>query len=290
MPLRSVTPRRLKALRVGILGLAGWLGALFSFSPALGEQRLPRVEKIVSQALKRVRRAYDQYYFEGEYTYLQLVLTEELDRSGWAQRRKEELYRVYPIEGIPYFQLIRRNGRPLSEKELRKQEERRRRFQQELARGKHRKEEDEYRALFGGGLLGKYFFSLVGQEQIGGHPTFVVAFRPKGPRLPIKQKLDRFLNKIAGKVWIEQKAYELVRAKFYLVEEVKVWWGTLLSLRRLDGWLERMQMGEGVWVPGRFSLSMDGRYLWKSLHRRQEVLWSGFRKLSPEVGLTEPEG
>lgn len=237
------------------------------------EDAQPSIDGVMRKALERLKEAYARYYYQGKHTYTQLLVVEQLGRDGSVMKREEKRYQVYPIAGVPYFRLIQKDGRPLTAAERKAQQEQERRFRHELAQGQHREETDEYQEFFQEELIRRYHFELVSQEPVNGRPAFVVRFAPHRGDLPERRRLDPLLNKMAGTVWIDQQAYEIVRGEFRLTGEVKVWWGIVAGVRRLEGGFEQKEVDAGMWGPSRFHLYIQGRVLFRPLHERQQMIW-----------------
>jgi len=113
----------------------------------------------------------------------------------------------------------------------------------------------------------------------------VLSFQPKSADLPVKRKLDRLLNKVSGKVWIDEQDYEISRADLHLAENVSAWGGMLASVRKFLFRLEQTKVDEAVWLPSFVDGYIDGRILIRSLHMRLKQQNSDFRRIETEVGL-----
>ena len=93
--------------------------------------------------------------------------------------------------------------------------------------------------------------------------------------------MDHALNKSAGRLWIDTETYEIAQLEFELLDRIKLWWGFIGSIKQMRGRLRREPADghQGVWLPRRFDIYMNGRILFKTLHRNEKMEWSGFRKL-----------
>jgi hypothetical protein len=261
------------------LGLVGLLVSIFGSSWAQSGQDLPRTEEIINKAVQRAKWSEAQDY-ERKYAYTQLTVTEKLDGNGSVKERQERVYHVFPIQGASYYRLVQKDGKPLSAKELKQEQERERKFRQDLAQKKRpaKGDDDDDDVAFDEELVSKYHFEMKGQEQINGRSAFVLTFKPKSKDLPIKRQMDRLLNKLTGTIWIDEQEYEITRADAHLTEPVKVGLGLLAAVRKLDLLFEQMKVNDGVWLPIRVRMSIDGRYLFTSLRQKQNVQWSDFKK------------
>ena len=118
-------------------------------------------------------------------------------------------------------------------------------------------------------------------EDIRDRPAYVISFEPKSGPLPAKKRMDYALNKSAGRLWIDTETYEIAQLEFELLDRIKLWWGFIGSIKQTRGRLRREPVDghQGVWLPRRFAIYMNGRILFKTLHRNEKMEWSGFRKL-----------
>ena len=50
----------------------------------------------------------------------------------------------------------------------------------------------------------------------------VVDFKPLNDHLPVNQFADKFINKAAGRVWIDEEDYAIAQAHLHLTQQVNV--------------------------------------------------------------------
>ena len=144
------------------------------------------------------------------------------------------------------------------------------------AEGKKGDEEIEFNEE----LASRYRFDLTGRETVNGRPAFVLSFQPRSNDLPVKRKLDRLLNKVAGRVWIDEQDYEIARVDLHLAENVSAWGGLLASVRRFVLRAEQVKVDDVAWLTSFVDAYVDGRILIKSLHMKLRQQNSGFHKIA----------
>ena len=283
-------PRRSKTAQAGLAGLllspllAGPLAARAQAPAKYGvglAKAAPPVEEIVKKAIERAKRDGDQK-FDTRYTYTQHSTVEELDSGERVKKHEERLLLVFPIEGESYARLIQKDGKPLSEKDARLERERERKFRQRQAERKRRKEQgqrDDDDIEITEGLASKYKFTLIGSEPVNGRPAYVLSFEPRSSDLPIKRRLDRLLNKVAGRVWIDEQDFEISHADLHLAEDVSAWGGVLASLRKFLLRVDQTKVDETVWLPRYVDAYFDGRILVKTFHMKLQQQNSDFRRI-----------
>ena len=111
-----------------------------------------------------------------------------LDRRGREKKRTSSTYEVIPLDDGVYRKLIRRNGKPLSEREARKQQRkaearlRRQRNPSPKGRAKRERKQAERRrkeALFWEEAVRAFHFHYRGEEVLNGRPVAVVDLLPR---------------------------------------------------------------------------------------------------------------
>lgn len=282
--LRPWRSRASRAVRASFLVSLFLL--LAAGSTANEKAGLPAPGDILKKVLERARWAESQN-FEAHYAYTSRSTVEHLDSKENVKKREERLLHVFPIEGEPYAQLVQKDGKPLSDKEARNERERERKFRRELAARKQKKDQgkkDGDEVELNEELVSKYRFELLGRENVNGRPAFLLRFEPKNGELPVKRKIDRLMNKLAGRVWVDEQDSEISRADLHLAENVSAWGGLLASVRKFVMRLEQTKVDEAAWMPGLVDGYIEGRLLVKSLHMRISTRNTDFQKLAQPSG------
>ncbi len=263
---RSVVPLVLAAL---LLLVCPWAAR------SDGDPPLPSGEEVLRKVLAtiknpEVRRA------SSHFRSIQHTLIEKLDDKGRLREREDRIYDVGPLGGGVYARLVEKNGKSLSPSELYDEHQREQRFLERSAAQK-----------FGGGdsdrvpldqdLFNRYKAEVVGRESISGRPAIVLHFWPSSTDLPIRRRQDYVLNKLTGKVWIDEQEWEIVRVDAHLTDRVRVLLGLVAALDKADLSFQQVRMADGVYLPLKLSASFDGRKLFSTLHERVEVTWTGQR-------------
>ncbi len=251
--------------------------------PAAGapEDKLT-AQDIVDRAIERAEWN-DSKNFEASFSFKMVNESEKLDKNGQVQEREERIYENQPIDGAPYMRLVEKDGQPLTEKEPKKERRREEKYRERLANKS--KPDDEGRVAFDEDLVSRYNIQRQGMEDIHGRPAYIVSFEPKSGPLPTKKRMDRALNKSAGRLWIDAETYEIAQLEFELLDKVRMWWGFIGSIKQMRGCLQREPVDgyQDVWLPSRFDIYMNGRIFFKTLHRNEKMEWSDFRKLPEQA-------
>ena len=108
-------------------------------------------------------------------------------------------------------------------------------------------------------LLKRFDFTLSGREVINGRPALVVDFKPASRKPPEKSIKDRFINKAAGRVWVDEADYALVKANLHLSEKVNVIGGLVGAVSKFTLAIERQRTPEGLWFIRKQNWHLEGR-------------------------------
>jgi hypothetical protein len=264
-----------------ILACTSTLVAAVALSPVFPRARdkpsLPCQADVIRKLVERAKawKEKDENE-EKQLSYSERMVTDKLRADGALKEREEKVYQIAPLKGEPTPKLVQKNGKPPSPSDL-KEEEARLRKERE-ASGKRKNSDLDNTIELNEELVGKYDFEMVGEEVVEGRPVYALTFKPKSKSLPVRRKLDYALNRIAGKVWVDQEDYEIAKADMRLTESVQLWWGLLASLREFTLMFEQTKLPDGCWFVKHFDMTIDVRFLFTRIHQKQEDWLSDFKK------------
>jgi len=249
--------------------------------PVAGAQNLT---DIVRRSVQR-----DAVNFERFRNYTFQEVTEEIryDKEGRVNSRKAETVEIVMLAGHPYTRLIARDGRPLSPKEERKEQEN---LDKELAKrlknpekelAEFEKERADDRRFFQE-IPDAFDFTLLGQESIDGLPVWKIHAEPKPGYKPRDRRANVF-EKVRATIWIDQGEYQWVKADVEVIETIS--WG-LFVLRIPPGAtvsFSQTRVNSEVWLPKEARIRADARLgLLKTFRMGFEVAYSNYRKFQSE--------
>jgi len=177
------------------------------------------------------------------------------------------------VGGEPFYELLERDGEPATERDLRKEAQRRARFRETLESDDGMAHETGLGFAISEAMLARYDFELAGRHPEHG---WQLTFRPKAGDLPERRRIDQVLNRLEGVLWIDPDDFGLTRAEFSLREPLRIWAGMLGSLTSFEGRFEQIRLAPGDWLPSKLRLEMDGWAPFYSLSRRVELDWTGY--------------
>ena len=108
-------------------------------------------------------------------------------------------------------------------------------------------------------LIKRFQFTLVGREMLNGRPTLVANFKPINDHLPVYQFADKFINKAAGRVWIDEEDYAIAQAHLYLTQQVDVLGGLVGAVWKFTYAFTRVRTPEGYWFARNMDWHLEGR-------------------------------
>ena len=263
------------------------LFACLLLSGTLGEAggQNPSAEEIIDQTVARaITQQESDAATRFESTFVSVL--DSLDGDGNVEKTERELYRRYPVEGVLVDELLEKNGSVLSEKEARKEQEKREEYIREARRRMGRGDEpetgDERQVRFDSDFVDRYDWAILGEETLRDHKAWVLSLKPREGKLPVRRRMDHALNKSTGKIWVAQDDYGLVRVEFQMLESVRFWGGLLGTLRDTVGRLEFDRIEPGVWLPVELDIRFDLRILVKNIRQRVRRQWEGYERYVAE--------
>jgi hypothetical protein len=216
---------------------------------------------LFATALDIVNAAVDQSIKSDHLRQNYAMTQETVSRSAGKQTVK--VYEMSYRNGKPVRKLIRENGRPITNSQFesyKSNEPRRVEMLRELPKALD--------------------FKMVGEERIEGNDCWVLYATPKPGYKPPAMRMA-FLTQMEAKVWISKEHSRMLRMDARTVGPVS--FGGFLA--RLEPgtriYLEQSRVDDGLWLPTRFKMAYDGRFLFKTFKGEVEQISSNFRKISP---------
>jgi hypothetical protein len=108
-------------------------------------------------------------------------------------------------------------------------------------------------------LVKRFQFTIVGQETLNGRQTLMIDFVPVKKDLPEHNLKDRFINKAAGRIWVDAEDYTLAKATLHLTRPVDVAYGIVGSIWKFDYGFERTKTDDGFWFTSKVNWHLEGR-------------------------------
>lgn len=185
----------------------------------------------------------------------------EMDKNGKAIHNEVHEYTFFYLNGEEVSTLVAKDGKPLSpqeqEKENAKTKKRIEEIQKQEAKkeakeekkkeeGKNDKEDDEPGIEV---FLRVCQFVNPRHERFRGQDVLVFDFEPN-PEYKAHSMVEGIVQKLAGVVWVDEKAHQVVRLEGYFVGDAKIAGGLLVNLQKGSSFIfEQAYLNNEVWLP-----------------------------------------
>ena len=255
------------------------------------------VRAIVLEAVERMDE--EMQAAAGRYRALMTSEGRRFDGSGEVTEDIHVEWEAVPLDGATFTRRLGIDGRPLTEEERKRETEREAEFRERLRRlrsGEIEPEENENEVIFDEELVSRYDMTLDGEEPLRNRPSYRIAFAPRAGDLPVRRAIDRALNRVRGRVWIDRETREVARLEFELIDRVRLWWGLVGTIHHFRGSFDRGPVLDGIWgilqnesygdIRVFFSRSRQAsiqrwrEYAWTETHATEEASDVG----NPDVG------
>lgn len=264
------------------------LGSLLAFTPPArsGDEPaatpLPDAHSFLAQVRDRLHT--DDFLLD-QYTFTEKRTERRLDAEGKVKKITTESYEVYPSAepGHTYRKLIERDGRPLPEEDLaredRKQQEREARAaarSPEVQAERRKKETEAIDEIFR-----LYDIRIVRRESLEGRDAILVTFVPR-PGVETTTKPGRIVKKFSGRAWIDESDRQLVRVEGELTDDLSFGFGILAKLKKgARAELKRRKVNDEIWLPAEARFVGHARiFLVKGIHIDALSEYSDYRKFT----------
>ncbi len=246
---------------------------------------------LAQDANEIMRRATDRDFtnFENRknYTYQERTEVREYDGKGKLEKTDVETREVLILEGHPYERLIGRNDKPLSDKDVAKEQ---RKLDSELEKRRHqtagekakldkeRMEEKKYLHEFNEAFV----FKVIGEEAVSGKPAWILSVTPK-PGYQAKNSDAKMFAKVRGKVWIDKGEYHWVKAEGEAIDTLSFGFFLFRVAPGATVSFEQTSVNGEVWLPSRISVRAEARIaVLKKMHAEVDITYREYRKFQAD--------
>lgn len=267
-------------------------------TPSTVSAPLPETEallKAVIENLDKVEAARE------DYTATKTVTDREVDGSGRVMKTAEKTFHCFYLSGRRVEKLVAENGQPLASaraakeeariaKIIRENEERkfqgkadedRRRREGERKREAERKDDDEPTAAK---VLRLCRFVNGRREIFRGREVLTYDFEPRR-ETKAQGRLESWIQKMVGRVWIDEAARHFLRLEARLTDSLKVAGGLFLSVSKGSSIALEQELVRGeVWLPTLGEVNVSARFLLlKGFKNHQTQRFSDYRKFAVDT-------
>ncbi len=265
--------------------------------PAAGQDRpLPDYATFMAEVSKHLE--IDDVR-QSDYVYLETQREQKLDATGTSTRETLNVFESYPA--LPNEDRWRRqtvkDGKPVPPEELAKVDRERQQKVLEYAkkleqnpekvRAAERKKHDEERRESDRAVddaLRVYDIRMLGREVVNGYETIALSFTPKKDARP-ETSDGKMMRHFAGKAWVSESEYEVVRIEAEAIETASFGLGLLARVHKgSKAAFERRKVNNEQWLPARATYTGSARVMLVKVIRLGGTLeFSDYRKFSVQT-------
>ena len=184
----------------------------------------------------------------------------EFEKDGRVKKHEVSEFTFFYLDGDEVSTLVKKDGKALSEEELRKENEKtqkeieyiQKRQAKKDAKEEKEKEEGKENDSEEPGIevfLRACQFVNPRRERFRGQDVLVFDFEPN-PDFQAKKLEEKVVQKLAGVVWIDEKAHDVARLEAYFVGDMKIGGGLLANLQKGTSFvMEQQYIHNEVWLP-----------------------------------------
>ena len=281
-------------MRSYCLQVAAMAVAMTAIPGTQGATLATEVRSIVDRALAR-SAWWDEQGIRTAFCHVVTQRTRTFDGSGEVIEDNTLGYAAEPFRQVPYYRVIARNDKPISDPDREFQKARWRKFLDEVEIGARPDARDgdvldrekPHAMIVNEDLLARYTLTLVRNIEVRGRSTWVLEFQPRTGKLPVRHRLDHALNNAHGEIWIDQDTYEVARVNFQLTKRVRWLWGIFGSISDATGYIERHRVADDIWMPLQVDIYFHMRVLFRTTRRSETTTWSDFRSTADALDASE---
>lgn len=201
------------------------------------------------------------------YTYVERDDEHKLDNKGQVKSTEEKTYEVMELYSEQVQKLIEKDGKPLSQKEAAKEDEKlqkiidKRKNESDDDRGKREQREEKEREddrKFVLEIADAYNFRLVGTESLNGRDAWIIDAEPR-PGFEPHMKYANILPKFHGRVWIDKADLQLAKMDAECLDTVS--FGLFLARfhKGTRVTYEQIRVNDEAWLPLHLTAKVDVR-------------------------------
>ena len=218
------------------------------------------------------------------YTCKMTVAADDLDSKGNQKGTHTDEYQVFFVNKVELHQHVAHDGKPLSDADAKKEQERIDKLTAEIKDNKMKPSGGTTIRI--SSLLKQAKAGPPVREIVNGRPTLRFDFTgdpdAKATDLP-----EEVMKKLTGTVWIDEEDASIVHITGKLAENFHVGGGLVANIKSGSHFeLESQRIHNEVWFVHHISVHGDGRILlFKGFDFNQDITFSDYRKMKTTVTL-----
>jgi hypothetical protein len=264
---------------------------VFDF-PIQSQVKLPDLKKLFEE-IDANQKEIDK--IKENYAGTQVEEETEYDKSGKVTKKEVSEYTFFYLNGDEITTLVKKDGKPLSDEEQNKENEKtkkrieqaQKREKKEEAKEEKKKEEGKDSDSDDPGIevfLRACQFVNPRRERFRGQDVLVFDFEPN-PEFQAKKMEEKVVKELAGVIWIDEKAKDVVRLEAYFVGDFHIAGGVLANLQKGTSFVfEQAYINNEVWLPTYMEAHIGVRFLMvKGFKMNVSTKYSDYKRFNVET-------
>jgi len=242
-------------------------------SAAAQDRPLPDFSTFMAETRKRLQA---DDVRQSDYVYVETRHEQKLDETGKATKETLNVFESYPaLPGeFRWQRQTVKDGKPMPPDELAKADRDRQKKvmdyakrlerEPEKVRAEEKKKRDEERRETDRAVddaLRVYDITMLGREVVNGYETIAFSFTPRKNAKP-QTREGKIMRHFAGKAWVSESEYEVVRLEAEAIETASFGLGLLARVHKgSKAAFERRKVNGEQWLPARATYTASARVM-----------------------------
>lgn len=267
--------------------MAALIAILFAqgdISPVKSQDRssTPDARQIMEASIAATQRDWKARL---HYTYMERDEDRRRDLAGHVKSENVEVSKTILVNGVPFEQVVERNGQPPSAEQKRKQKGELDKLKRETPkqRAERLRKQEEKNTSIVQEVPKAFDFQVVGEETVNGRPAYVLQATPH-PGYHAQGKYGNMFSKVAGKLWVDKQDLGWIKVDGQVIQPFSMGLFLVRLLRGSHITMEQTRVDDGTWMPERVEVRAAARIFFvKSLVIDRVLTYSEYRL--PQAGV-----
>ena len=261
---------------------------VFDF-PRKSQVQLPDLKKLFAE-IDSNQKTLDK--LRENYTGHRATEETEFDGSGKITKVDREEHTFFFFDGHEVSTLIAKDGKPLSEAQQAKENEKTRKYIEDLQKREAKKDQKEEKAREEGkeekdqddpgieSFLRACQFVNPRRERFRGQDVLVFDFEGN-PEYKPRKMVEKIAQQLAGVVWIDERQHQVARLEAYFVKDFRFFGGLLANLQKGTSFIfEQAFINNEVWLPTYGEAHVAVRILLKGFRVNEITRYSDYQRFN----------
>jgi hypothetical protein len=243
---------------------------------------LPDARQIMEASIAATQRDWKARL---HYTYMERDEDRRRDLAGNVKSEDVEVSKTILVNGVPFEQLVERNGEPPSAAQERKQKGELDKLKRETPeqRAEQLRAQEEENTSIVQEVPKAFDFQVIGEEAVNGRPAYILQATPH-PGYHAQGKYGNMFSKVAGKLWVDKQDLGWIKVDGQVIQPFSMGLFLVRLLRGSHITMQQTRVDDGIWMPERVEVRAAARIFFvKSLVIDRVLTYSEYRL--PQAGV-----